>query len=199
VAVLDDLRYSLAPILTADLDVFLQAIAAMFAETELWSLDRLDEEGKELPGYGLAFDVDNPDLPTTALPWLAQLVGETLPLTASDAAARAQIIGQPNRKRGTPDGITAAAQLTLTGTKTVFFVERSSTACPTDPAYGLLVGTLTAETPNAVVTEAAIRANLPGGIILSYLVVDGAFIDSGARTIDAGTAVIDTATLADIT
>lgn len=172
-AILDDLRYSLAPISTADFDVLLQAVAAMWAEVETYTLDRLDEDGNELTGYGVVFDVDL--CPAAALPYLAQFVGEILPQTATEADARRQIITQPNGKRGTRDGIIAAARATLAhpDTDLVTFRERDAAACPADPAYGLTVVTYTSQTPNPAATEAAIRANLPGGIILVYSTLAG--------------------------
>lgn len=169
-SVLEDLRYSLAPIMTPALDEYCQALAAKYAQVELYTLDSIGLDGNELPGYGNIFSVD--DCPAEALPYLAQFVGETLPSTLTEAEARERIRGQPNRKRGTPAGITAAAALTLTGTKTVFFIERSSSACPSEPAYGLTVGTLASETPDADATEAAIRSNIPGGIILEFITSD---------------------------
>ena len=196
-SVLDDLRYSLAPISTPDLDEYLQAIAAMYGQVEQYSLDGVDENGDELPGYGIVFDVAL--CPAEALPYLAMFVGETLPTTASDADARARIVGQPTRRRGTPAGITAAARDTLTGTRSVFFEERSADACPTDPAYGLLIRTNASETPDPAATEAAIRSNIPGGIVLLYITSDSPVINTGTRTIDASDGAIDTAVAADVT
>lgn len=172
-AVLDDLRYSLAPILTDALDEYLQAIAAMFSEVELASLDYVDGDGVEQPGYGRFFDVDL--CPVAALPWLAQFVGESLPTTASEADARRQIRTQPNRRRGTPAGIIAATRATLSNpdTDSVIFRERDASVVPADPAYGLTVVTYTSQTPDPTATEAAIRGNLPGGIVLNYETLDG--------------------------
>jgi hypothetical protein len=172
-SVLDDLRYSLAPILTTDLDTLLQAIAAMWSETETYTVDTVDGDGRDLPGYGILFDVDL--CPAAALPYLAQFVGETLPTTLAEADARRQIRTQPNRKRGTRAGIIAAARATLSNpdTDTVIFRERDAAACPSIPAYGLTVATYTAQTPNPAATEAAIRSNLPGGIILNYETLAG--------------------------
>lgn len=198
-AVIDDLRFSLAPVTTPDLDQFLVALAAMYGQTETYSLDSLDEDGNELPGYGVTFDVA--ECPAEALPYLAQFVGETLPTTLTDDEARRQIRTQPNRNRGTRAGIIAAARATLSDpdTGTVVFIERSISASPTDAAYGLTVGTLSAETPDAAATEAAIRANLPGGILLEYIVSDGPVINEGTKTINASTSTIDFAQLSDVT
>ena len=171
--ILDDLLYSLAPIMTPDLQTLCEAISAMWAEVEQYSLDRLDEDGNELTGYGVVFDVDL--CPVEALPYLAQFVGEILPTTATEAEARRQIRTRPNGKRGTPAGIIAAARATLSNpdTDSVVLRERDAAACPTDPAYGLTIVTFTSQTPNPAATEAAIRANLPAGIILVYTTLPG--------------------------
>src|SRR4051794_3030614 len=115
-AILDDLRYELAPLLTTDadpqgdLDTYLQAIAAMFAEVESYALDAHDANGDDLPGWAILFDIDNPAQPSEALPWAAQFAGEAIPIGASDATARAIIHGQPNKRRGTRASIIEAMQ-----------------------------------------------------------------------------------------
>lgn len=198
-AILDDLLDGLAPIMTPALNIYCQAIAAMFPGEAYW-LDWTDDDDVEHPGWSIIFDVDN--CPSEALPYLAQIVGETLPVTLTDEEARRQIRTQPNRRRGTRDGITAAARATLSDpdNATVVFIERSSSASPSLPAYGLTVGTLTSQTPDPDATEAAIRSNLPGGILLEFIVSDTPTIDEGTLTIDAVTGVqIDFAQVADVT
>jgi hypothetical protein len=170
-SVLEDLRESLAPIITPALDEYLQAIAAMFEQVEDLTLDTVDLDGHDLPGWGKFFDVDQ--CPTGALPYLAQFVGETLPTTLTDTQAREQIRSQPNRRRGTPAGLTAAARATLTDPKQVIFRERDPAACPAEPAYGLTIVTYTSQTPDPAATEAAIRSVLPAGIVLNYETLDG--------------------------
>jgi hypothetical protein len=111
----------------------------------------------------------SPDLcPTWALPWLAQLLGVTLPKGVDDATARAMIKDVSGFKRGTPAAIRAAAGFFLTGSKTVFFNERLA-----NDAYRLGVVTLGSETPDATLVEAAILAQKPGGILLSYAAIAG--------------------------
>jgi hypothetical protein len=111
----------------------------------------------------------DPDLcPGWALPWLAQLVGVQLPQGVDDATARTIIQDVAGFKRGTPAALTAAASFFLTGAKTVYFNERLAN----DP-YRLGVITLAAETPDAARVEAAILAQKPAGIILSYSAIAG--------------------------
>lgn len=104
--------------------------------------------------------------PDWALPWLAQFVGLRLPVGMSADDARIVIAKASGFARGTPAAIKAAAGLYLTGTKSVQFRERNGSA------YALEVVTFTGETPDPAATQAAILAQKPGGIILSYRVID---------------------------
>lgn len=176
----DSVQYDLAPISTPDLDLLVQAIAVMFEQTEFYSLDRDDDQG-ELVGYGIALDVNNPDIPRAALDWAAQFVGEVISITISDVDAVEQIIDHPYGDRGTTQAIKDAAKATLTGDRDVVLRERDPVALiangfpstPEDDAYGLTVITYTSQTPDPAATEAAIRKVIPGGIILNFEVLDG--------------------------
>ncbi|HWK25655.1 MAG TPA: hypothetical protein VNS09_03785, partial [Solirubrobacter sp.] len=171
--VYDLLAEALAPQMTPDLDIFCEAIAAMFSEVEFYALDTVGANGDPLDGWGILFDVDNPRLSREALRWLGQWVGEAIPVGASRDAARAQIHAQPNKQRGTLQAIIDAARDTLVGPRSVIVRERDPAACPSEPAYGLTVITYTGQTPDPSATEAAINAVLPAGIVLNYLTLDG--------------------------
>ena len=58
------------------------------------------------------------------------------------------------------------------GTKFVDLIERSDVACPSDPAYGLMVVTRPSETPDPDATLTALAAAKPAGIVLLHLVTD---------------------------
>jgi hypothetical protein len=120
------------------------------------------------PGSPL-LDVDR--CPPWALPWLGQLVGVRLPAGVSDSDARVLIRSVAGWKRGTPAALRAAAGLYLTGTKTVYFRERDPTA--TDPPYTLEVVTREDETPDPAAVEAALLAQKPAGLVLTYRAVAG--------------------------
>jgi len=124
------------------------------------------EEG--LPGSPLV-DVDR--CPDWALPWLAALVGVTLPTGIDAATMREGIRSVAGWKRGTPAALRAAAGLHLTGDKTVYFRERDPTGG--DPPYCVEVVTLTSETPDPAAVEAALRRQKPAGLVLTYRVVAG--------------------------
>lgn len=111
----------------------------------------------------------DPELaPDWALPWVGQLVGVYVPPSATPEQARQLITSVAGWKRGTPAALRAAAQMFLSGNQTVIFRERDSG----DP-YRLEVVTLTGETPSPAATQAALLAQKPAGIVLSYRTVEG--------------------------
>lgn len=117
------------------------------------------------PGWSAAVDVDR--CPDFALPWLAQCNGTVLTPGMTADEQRAAIKDEPGFRRGTLGAIVAAAQKTLTGAKQVLVKERDG------GAYKLTVHTFTSETADTAATEAAIRAQKPAGIILTYSAIDG--------------------------
>lgn len=120
------------------------------------------------PGSPLV-DVDR--CPDWALPWLAQLVGVTIPAGMAPELARAGIRDVAGWKRGTVAALRAAAGFHLSGEKTVYFRERDTTGG--DPPYCLEVVTRTRETPDPAAVEAELRRQKPAGIVLTYRVVAG--------------------------
>jgi hypothetical protein len=124
-----------------------------------------DPEG-DVPPVAPLLDIDL--CPDWALPWLAQLIGAAIPVGMPPETARELIRNVAGFRRGTPAAITAAASFFLTGSKTVFFNERFA-----NDAYRLGIVTLAAETPNPAQVQAAILAQKPGGIVLSYSAIAG--------------------------
>lgn len=122
------------------------------------------------------------------LGWLSQFAGVQLTPGLSDAQQRAQITSPPAFQRGTPAAMAAAAQATLTGTKYVGLIERASSA------YTISVATRTSETPNPAATEAAIRAQKPAGLILTYTVTNAETWDEATSTWNAPAVTWDNAT-----
>lgn len=148
-------------------------------------------------GYEAILDVDV--CPPWALEWLGQFIGvRVTPGDPNDPdwvdRARTEIHATTGFQRGTIDAMVAAAQLTLTGTKTVQVSERSG-----GPGQ-LVVLTLAAETPDPVATERALRSQKAAGLVLTYAVSgDSPFINQGTLTIDAVGVAIDDATIDDVT
>jgi hypothetical protein len=142
--------------------LLVEALSTAFAQVG----EIFDPEGDVPPGAPL-LDVDL--CPDWALPWLAQIVGVTLPQGVSPADARTLITEIAGWQRGTPASLAAAARAFLsTPDATVFFNERFAG----DP-YRLGIITLASETPDPALVERAILAQKPGGIVLSYSAVAG--------------------------
>jgi hypothetical protein len=105
--------------------------------------------------------------PAWALPWLAQFVGVSIPVGATEQQARDIVTDVAGFKRGTPAAMRAAAGLFLTGEKTVFFRERDGSP------YRIEVVTLTSETPDPAKVLNALLLQKPGGLVLSFRQVEG--------------------------
>ena len=142
--------------LTGAMSTVLERVAAIYDPVE------------GLPG-GPLLDVDR--CPEWALPWLAQLVGVTIPGGMDTDTIREAIRSVAGWKRGTPAAMRAAAGFHLTGEKTVNFRERDPSGA--DPPYTLEVVTITTETPDPAAVELELRRQKPAGIVLTYRVVTG--------------------------
>lgn len=135
---------------------FCDALTAPFLQTDEVISDR--EDGTE--GWTVAL---NPNLvPAWAFPWFAQFHGVQLRPGLTDAEQRAWVSVGGGFNRGTLDGIRAATQATLTGTRHVDIYERAG------GAYRLLVTTWTSQTPDPAATESALRAAVPAGLVVTY-------------------------------
>lgn len=118
-------------------------------------------------GWSSLFDVDRS--PAWALPWLAQLVGANLIRGLDEDGMRLAIRSINVAKRGTPEAFRAAARQLLTGSRSIKVDERFEG----DP-YAVRVRTFAAETPDPAAVEAAIRAEKPAFLVLTYAVFAGA-------------------------
>lgn len=117
------------------------------------------------PGWSIVLDADR--APVDWLPWLGQFVGVRLPVGLSEADQRARIKSTDGFQRGSPEALKEAARSYLTGTKSVFFIERFGSA------YRLHVATLIAETPDPGVVERALLEQKPAGIVMTYTAIAG--------------------------
>jgi hypothetical protein len=140
------------------------ALGELFQIVDDYGRDQI-VSGELAPGWSQVLDLTR--APTVALPWLAQFVGVQLTAGLTDAQQRMQIASVGGWNRGTISAMVLAAQATLTGTKTVNFVERNT------DAYTMTVITKSSETPNPVATLAALVSQKPAGIILLYQNIDG--------------------------
>lgn len=148
-----------------------------------------DRDGR--PGWAVLVDVET--TPAYAVPWLAQIPGVQLTRGISEADQRQEVRLRSGEARCRPASMRAAAEATLTGTRTVRILERTSSA------WTLTVITRTSETPDAAATLAALMSQKAGGDVLTHVVSNSPIIDEGTRTINASSSTIDAATLADIT
>lgn len=137
-----------------------------------------DPEDPDVPPLAPILDVDL--CPDWALSWLGQWAGVRLPAGTDPDVARELIRSVAGFSRGTPAALRAAASFYLTGTKTVYFNERFGN----DP-YRLGVITLASETPDPALVLAAITAQKPGGIVLSYSAITGQTYRSVLTEVDS--------------
>jgi hypothetical protein len=115
----------------------------------------------DLPGWAPELTYERTHRPR----WTGQFLGVQIPDSANDTTARNLIRDRPSFRRGTPEAISAAARTTLTGTQYVTLFEREG------GAYKLRVQTFTEETPDSAATQAAILAQKPAGLTLTFQVV----------------------------
>jgi len=106
--------------------------------------------------------------PDWALPWVGQIVGVPIPATATPEEARRLIREQSFQDIGKPKAIADALRPTLTGAQTIWMRERDGG----DP-YRLEIVTLVSETPDPAASLAALEPQIPAGIVLSFVQVEG--------------------------
>jgi hypothetical protein len=161
VSLADDYVAALAPWMTPDLEVYLRAVGAMFAEVEMYA------EDEEQPGWENLLDPDT--CPAQALPYLAQYVGERLPKGLPEAQQRQWIKDAPNQRRGTVASFVRAAERALDPdtTQLVSVIERDG------DVDTVTVVTYTDQTPDPVAVERELNTVFPLDMTLNYLVRDG--------------------------
>jgi hypothetical protein len=141
--------------------------------TQLEAINALVRD-REQVGWSSIMDVNYADV--AVLPWLGQFVGVTVDTTLSEANQRAQIQQVAGFRRGTVASIKAAAQQFLTGRRTVIVNERDTSA------YHFNVQTYTSETPDPATVLAALMAEKPAGLVMTYTVTEGVTYDQLAAT-----------------
>lgn len=150
------------PLYGNSLDTYLGGLSdPLFQIVEDWASDGNNGE----PGYSILIDITR--CPDYALPWLGQFVGIRVTTGLPADKQRQQIVGLGTWKRGTVAALKAAPLPFLTGTQTVIVKERD-----TDP-YHILVYTLTSETTSASSVLAALLAQKPAGIQMTYITYAG--------------------------
>lgn len=159
---------AIAPLMTQDAEngyagaILSGALATMLDQTAYFARGVEGEPGAVL------FDAANVD--PSWLPWLSQFVGDSSAVqNTTDVPTQRALIQHPtNFLRGRPSTIVAAAQNTLTGTKTVIINQRTG-ANP----WTLTIATFTSETPNPTATKNAILSVMPAWLVPTIETVTG--------------------------
>jgi len=163
------------------------AAGAMFTDVE--NVVRVNAAG--VPGWARLFDLSGTQ--TWTLPWVTNWTGGRLPSGLSPVAQREYVGNLAAHRRGTAAHLLAAARRSLTGTRNARIVERNNSP------YRFLLLTRTAETPSSAQVIADVTAVKPAGLTFTHELRDGPVVDEGTRTINAATATIDAAVIADVT
>jgi hypothetical protein len=157
----------LTPIWSDDLGDYVAAIASMWAEVEVYQAD----PANDVVAWQTLFDVDI--APLSGLPWLAQCVGERLPIGIDEAGARDWIVQSPNWSRGTEQGIVSAVKRVLLPPATVQFGSRMHLDGTVDVDC-VAVLTYASQTPDPQLVRNQLRRTVPADIVWEYDVQDGA-------------------------
>lgn len=176
----DEARARLAPVMSDDLATYVDGLGEMFREIEEFA--READDGS-LPWAPIT-NIDRA-LGEASLVYLAQLAGVRVPQGLSEASMKVVIERAEARRRGRLDYMVELAKSTLTGTKTVITMERSTSA------WTLRILTRTSETPDPAATEAAIRRGKPAGIVLDYAAVAGITWDEAVSQWNSATVTWD--------
>ena len=145
----------------SDLMDYVLAIAGMWAQTD----EYLEDPDNDVVDFQALLDVDL--APTAGLPYLAQYVGERVPIGSTDAQAREWIRESPKWSRGTPQAIFNAVKRVLAPGATMMLRERHKADGTPDPDWIALI-TFTATTPDPALVEYMLRQNVPADIMIDY-------------------------------
>ena len=171
----------LGPILTPDLEDYALAIAGMWAETDQY----LEDPDNDVVAFQALFDVDI--APFKGLAWLAQCVGERLPVGVTDAQARDWIRSSPKWVRGTPGGIWNAVKRVLAPGAAMQMRERWNTNTGASDPDWISVLTWANQTPDPNLVLEVLRRNVPADIMYTYQsqeMTAWAAVTDGAKTWD---------------
>ena len=148
------LEARLEPWMSADLKRYVKAVAAMFEPVETLAIES-GEDGATgyVPPYGGLF---NPNTVTLAgMRYLAQYVGVTIPVGASESEARAVLKAESGQARGTRASLEALLKKAL-GEVPFYILEREPTP------YSLVIVIPVGHLSEAVYQEA--NRTIPAGI-----------------------------------
>lgn len=158
----EDLLAAFEPYLGDDDGSLVALLEAMASGLE--DVDEVVRDRDDAPGWAAMLDADR--APAWALPWLGQFVGVQVSPGADPAATRTAIRTPAGWRRGTPGAIADAVRPLLTGTRSVWVLERQAGAWAAgDNPYHFTVRTFTDETPDTAAVTAAVAAQKPAGMV----------------------------------
>lgn len=139
-----------------------ESITKMYLDVD----DLVRESVTDDPGWSALFD--SARVPPEAMPWLAQIIGNTLQAGDSLAVTRDKLKwAESGIQRGSLETMKRAAARLLTGNKTIVVTERVG------DAWHFSIRTRTAETPSSAAVLAALTASKPAGLIMDYATFTG--------------------------
>ena len=144
---------------------FIGALGEMFEQIDEIAHPSLDTDGNMSDRWSKLLDIDR--IPDEGIVWFSQFTGVQINANLDTNDQRQQIRDRVGWKRGTMASIAAAVQAVLTGTQTVQFVERDTSA------YHFNVATYSTETPSSAAVTAAITAAKPAGLQFTYSLIAG--------------------------
>lgn len=160
--VTDELYAALGPLAYADADYNYALYTWCCSVAGI--LQPVEDIVRDLDGFpGWAKLMNLPTTPSDALDWLGQFVGVGALPGLTDAQKVQRIASHEGFQRGTIPAIQSAGMLFLTGNRTVTIYERD-----TSP-YHFSVSTIPSETPYPNLTLAALLAQKPAGLQMTYL------------------------------
>lgn len=162
-SIVNDWPPQLAPWMTPDLNSYVVAIASMWSQTDPY----LEDPDNDVVAFQALFDIDL--APFIGLPWLAQCVGERVPVGVSDAQARDWISNSPTWIRGTPQGIWNAVKRELVPGASIQMRERwNANTSTVDPDWVSII-VWASQVPNMGLLQQALRRNIPADIMLDLI------------------------------
>ena len=151
---------------------YLAALCSMFEQVFGIVVPQGDQDDPStyVPGWSTLLNVTT--CPTQFLPFLSQFNGTNVQPGTPDAVARMTILAEAAQNRGTLAAMTAAAKRNLVDTQFLILNEREA-ADGQEDAYHVVIEFKASECPSEPALVAAVEAQKPAGIQVTYLATEG--------------------------
>lgn len=144
---------------------YLSGVTEQFGDLDVM-VDRFDYDALPDGAPGDTSDLVDPTVADAAwLPWLAQLVGQTI-VSSNEAITRARIASANKFKTGTKAAMAEVAKNVLTGEQRINIYDHSVAAPGDGGQWDLLIVTKSSETTSSPAAEIIRVGAKPAGIIL---------------------------------